>query len=152
MTTVVLKSHCRDMADENFRKIPKALEELGRVLNLACKSIKAVDQEIETVLITSLNLGENSHHLHFHLIPKRKSEKVRSISNPCEDGGGMFFMARKEIVVDTYKELINSTTNCEAEHLISNIREAQRKQIIKNVSKLKKKFLWWYGDKNEGRP
>ena len=132
--------HCRDMTDDDLPQ--DALSELGKLLNRACKSIKTVDLEIDTVLITSLNMGENSHHLHFHLIPKRKNEKVRAVANPEEDGGGMFFMARKEIVVDTYKDLIRTTTDCEADHLISEIKEAQRKQIIRNVEKLKVNFQW----------
>ena len=56
-------------------------------------SIKAVDPEIDMVIIASINLGDKPRHLHFHLIPKRKNEKVRRLSNPCEDGAGMFFMA-----------------------------------------------------------
>lgn len=83
--------HCSDMTDENLP--PKALLELGKLLNRACKSIKGVDSEVETVLITSLNMGDNSRHLHFHLIPKRKHEKVRTVADPNKDGGGMFFIA-----------------------------------------------------------
>jgi diadenosine tetraphosphate (Ap4A) HIT family hydrolase len=132
--------HCRDLAAEDLPQ--EAVSELGKLLSQACKSIKAVDPEVDTVLITSLNMGEDSRHLHFHLIPKRKNEKVRRVANPDEDGGGMFFMARKEIVVDTYSDFIRSTTNCEAEHLISEIREAQKKQITRNVEKLRQKFQW----------
>ena len=95
--------HCNDLTDEHL--LPEALSELGKLLNRACKSIKGVDLEVDTVLITSLTLGENSRHLHFHLIPKRKNEKVRTVAAPDECGGGMFFIARKEIVVDTYKDL-----------------------------------------------
>jgi diadenosine tetraphosphate (Ap4A) HIT family hydrolase len=139
---IVLKAekagHCRDLTEVPLNALP----ELGKVLSLACKSIKAVDLEVETVMITSLNTGDKFPHLHFHLIPKRNNEKVRTVSNPDEDGGGMFFIARKEIVVDTYKDLIGSTTDCEAEHIISEIKEAQRKQIVRNVQKLKKKFQW----------
>lgn len=141
---IVLKpkkgKHCADLTGEHLPR--KALPELNKLLRRACQSIKEVDDTVETVMITSLNLGEKSRHLHFHLIPKRKKEKVRTVNNPCEDGGGMFFMARKEIVVETYKDFLRSTTGCEAEYLICEIRKAQKKQIARNVEKLKRKFQW----------
>jgi diadenosine tetraphosphate (Ap4A) HIT family hydrolase len=132
--------HISDLTDENLP--PKALEELGILLNRACKSIKAADREVAKVLVTSLNMGGKSEHLHFHLIPKRNNEKVRTVADPEKDGGGMFFMARKEIVVDTYKDFLNSTTGGEGEELICKIREATKSQVIRNAEALRKTFDW----------
>ena len=130
--------HICDLTDENLSS--KALEELGILFSRACKAIKTADSEVEKVLITSLNMGEKSNHLHFHLIPKRSNEKVKTVANPEKDGGGMFFMARKEIVVDTYKDFLNSTTGGEGEELICRISEATKKQVARNAKVLRSKF------------
>jgi diadenosine tetraphosphate (Ap4A) HIT family hydrolase len=132
--------HISDLTDENLP--PPALEELGILLNRACKAIRAADTEVEKVLITSLNMGEKSEHLHFHLIPKRSNEKVKTVANPKKDGGGMFFMARKEIVVDTYKDFLTSITGSEGEELIGKIKKATKKQVSRNTQILKSKFEW----------
>ena len=105
---IVLKKHISDISDDQLSL--ETLKELGILLNRVCKSIKAVDPKISKVLVTSLNIGKNSKHLHFHLIPKRANEKVRTVADPEKKGGGMSFMARKEIVVDTYKDFLKSTT------------------------------------------
>jgi len=132
--------HISDLSDEHLPK--EALDELGILLSRASKSIKAADLSVAKVLVTSLNMGKNSEHLHFHLIPKRGEEKVRTVNDPDKDGGGMFFMARKEIVVDTYKDFLKSTTGSEYEELICKIWEATKSQVTRNAQALRKTFEW----------
>lgn len=131
--------HISDLSDERLK--PKHLQELGILLNKACISIKASDSSsIEKILIVSLNTGEDSKHLHFHLIPKRKWEQVKHVNNPCIDGGGMFFLARKEIVGDTLFDFLESTTGDKT--LTIKIKETWKKKIEKNTKKLRKNFKW----------
>ena len=132
--------HISDLGDD--RLPDKAMKELGVLLNKACISIKSSDQTIERLLIASLNTGQTSHHLHLHLIPKRYEESVKTVNKPCEDGGGMFFMARKEIVIDTFSDYLKSTTGNESEKIIKNIKDATKHRITENVKKVKNNFKW----------
>lgn len=146
---IVLKSkvidkygHISDLSDE--RLPDEAMEEFGILLKRACVAIKASDPlQIEKVLIASLNTGEHSKHLHFHLIPKRYEEPIKTVNDPCKDGGGMFFLARKEVVHDTFSDFLRSTTGDRAEELICKIKEEATKDRVKeNTLRLKKNFKW----------
>ena len=132
--------HISDLSDE--RLPDKAMEELGILLKKACISIRSSDPTIEKVLIASLNTGETTHHLHFHLIPKRYDEPVKVVNKPCEDGGGMFFLARKEIIVDTFSDFLKSITRDTSDKLIDVIKEATRNCVTENVKKLRNNFKW----------
>ena len=138
---VEIFGHIGDLGD--CRLPDEAMEELGILLKKACISIKACDPNIEKVLVVSLNTGKGSQHLHFHLIPKRIEEQVKTINNPTEDGGGMFFLARKEIVVDTFSDFLKSTTGCASGKLMNNIKEVTKEKVTENAKKLKKNFKWY---------
>lgn len=118
------------------------MKELGVLLREACISIKSSDPTIERLLIVSLNTGQTTHHLHFHLIPKRYDEPIKVVNKPCEDGGGMFFLARKEIVVDTFSDYLKSTTGIESEKIINDIKGALRRRINENAKRVKNNFRW----------
>jgi diadenosine tetraphosphate (Ap4A) HIT family hydrolase len=132
--------HISDLGDDRLPE--KAMKELGILLGKACISIKSSDPTIERLLIASLNTGQTSHHLHFHLIPKRYDEPVKVVNKPCENGGGMFFLARKEIVVDTFSDYLKSTTGNESDKIIDNIKDATKCRISENVTKVRNNFKW----------
>ena len=152
---VVLKSevfsrgdieHVDSISDSQLKD--DILQELGIVLNRASAAIKACSSDIDRVLISSLNTGEGSSHLHFHLVPKRKDEKVMTVHEPDRKGGGMFFMARKEIVADTFEDYIKSTCCCSSDRLLSEIKKAREENIIRNTLLLREKFVWEEDKKN----
>ena len=58
--------HISDLGDD--RLPDKALRELGILLSKASYAIKSSDTGIERILVASLNTGQTSQHLHFHLI------------------------------------------------------------------------------------
>ena len=132
--------HINDIGDN--RLPDRAMKELGVLLKKACIAIKACDDTVEKNFLVSLNSGEKSKHLHVHLIPKRKSEFVRTVNNPCEDGGGMFFLARKEIVADTFDEFLKLTTGDMSKELICKIKESRRKRVMDNTLRLRENFSW----------
>ena len=133
--------HISDLSDE---KIPdEVMREFGILLKKACMSIKKSDSSIEKVLVASLNTGEHSKHLHFHLIPKRSEETIKTVNDPGKDGGGMFFLARKEIVHDTFYDFLKSTTgNDMGEDLNCKIKEATKDRVRDNTLRLKENFTW----------
>lgn len=132
--------NCNAHIEESSDAPEKAMIELGKLLKYASRAIKKCDTSIEKVLIVSLNLGKNTKHLHFHLIPKRKNEFIKRVNNPCEDGGGMFFLARKEIVVDTLKEFFNSTTSHKDDCFYRIYEESKEKRLRENQASLQKEF------------
>ena len=127
---------------DDTEKSSEALSELGRVLNKAVRAIKACSSEIERVLIVSLSTGHGSKHLHFHLLPKLVGEAVKTVNNPEVDGGGMFFLARKEIVADTFREFLKTTASCMADKLLSDISRAVTERVATNTRLLREKFHW----------
>ncbi len=132
--------HIQDLNDD--RLPPDAMSEFGILLQRACIAIKASDDSIERVLIASLNTGKGTQHLHFHLLPKRKQELIRTVHKPDEDGSGMFFLARKEIVVDTFSDFVESVTGDLSAELVCKIKEATRKRVAENTIRLKRNFKW----------
>jgi diadenosine tetraphosphate (Ap4A) HIT family hydrolase len=132
-------NHCPSLSDVKFDD--QVMLELGPLLNKACRTIKACSPEIESVFITALGAGDGSKHLHFHLIPKRRDEQVKTLHNPKTDGGGMFFLARKEIMVDGLHDYLKTTTGGKADILFSEIDEAVKKRVKDNTKLLKKKYL-----------
>lgn len=116
------------------------LTELGKVLNRSCRAIKRCDKNIERILVLSLNTGEGTEHLHFHLIPKRKKEKIRTVNNPNKRGGGMFFLARKEIVADTLNDYFKATCGDQAEVIKKKYEKAVESRVKRNVERLRKNF------------
>jgi diadenosine tetraphosphate (Ap4A) HIT family hydrolase len=90
----------------------------------------------------SLNTGEGSQHLHFHLLPKRIEEQIKTVNDPTKDGGGMFFLARKEIIIDTFSDFLKSTTGCASGKLMNNIKEATKEKVAGNAENLKNHFKW----------
>lgn len=111
-------------------------------MHKAAKAIKACSSDIERVLIVSLSTGHGSKHLHFHLIPKRFGGAVKTVNDPEVDGGGMFFLVRKEIVADTFREFLKSTASCLADKLLSGINKAVKERVATNTGLLKEKFHW----------
>jgi diadenosine tetraphosphate (Ap4A) HIT family hydrolase len=132
--------HVENIGDGNLPQ--DALRELGIVLNRACQSILCSSDKIDKVLITSLNTGKSSSHLHFHLIPKLKDEKIRTVHDPDIEGGGLFFLARKEIVTDSLSKYLDSICGDMSEQIKEQIKSAVMKKVIANVKLLKKNFKW----------
>ena len=54
----------------------------------------------------------------------------------------MFFLARKEIVVDTYSDYLKSTTGNESEKISEYIKTATMCRIKENVIKVRNNFKW----------
>ncbi len=138
--TIEKYGHISDLCDD--RLPDDAVRELGLLLKKAGMSIKKTDPTVEKILIASLNTGEATQHLHFHLIPKRYSEPVKVINKPCVDGGGMLFLARKEIVVDTFSDFPASTTGDNADKLMHDIKIAKKKRVTENAYRLQRNFKW----------
>jgi diadenosine tetraphosphate (Ap4A) HIT family hydrolase len=132
--------HIGDLGD--CRLPDKVMKEFGILLKKACISIKACDSNFEKVLLVSLNTGEGSQHLHFHLLPKRIEEQIKTVNDPTKDGGGMFFLARKEIIIDTFSDFLKSTTGCASGKLMNNIKEATKEKVAGNAENLKNHFKW----------
>ena len=132
--------HISDLGD---RRLPgDVMKELGLLMNKASIAIRSSDQTIKKVFLASLNTGSKSKHIHVHLIPKRKGEKVRTVNNPYDEGGGLFFLARKEIVVDTLREFIESTTG--STRLKDAIARSTKAKLVRNSRILKANFdrIW----------
>lgn len=135
--------HIGDIAGlDDSERSSEILSELGRVLNRAARAIKACSPDIERVLMASLSTGHGSKHLHFHLIPKRCDETVKTVNNLELDGGGMFFLARKEIAADTFREFIKSRSGCMTDKLLSDIDKAVAERVAMNTELLREKFQW----------
>jgi diadenosine tetraphosphate (Ap4A) HIT family hydrolase len=135
--------HISDLGELGDSEIhEEMLSELGKVLNRASRAIRECSQDIERVLIASLNTGRGTKHLHFHLIPKRRSELVKTVHNPELDGGGMLFLARKEIVADTFHEFLKSTSGCMIDKLRSDIDRAVEDKVTRNTEILRENFRW----------
>lgn len=134
--------HIESISDDNLPSV--ALNELGKVLNIASRAIMASSKDIDRVLLASLNTGKKSSHLHFHLIPKRKDEKLKTVHDPCKEGGGLFFLARKEIVVDTFDEYIGSTTGSKSNKIKRDLHKAKEAKVRSNVKLLRRHFnnIW----------
>jgi diadenosine tetraphosphate (Ap4A) HIT family hydrolase len=152
---IVLKASIVDeighISDVGDKRVPdRAMCELGLLIKKASVAMKKSDPTIEKILTVSLNTGNTSKHIHFHLIPKRFKEQVKTVNNPKEDGGGMFFLARKEIVLDTYRRILKSTTGKDSHKLIKNIDSATTDRVKRNAKILKKNFeKIWKSDNNE---
>jgi diadenosine tetraphosphate (Ap4A) HIT family hydrolase len=127
------------------KRLPdEAMIELGLLLNKASIAMKKSDPTIDKILSVSLNTGKTSKHMHVHLIPKRLKEQVKTINNPREDGGGLFFLARKEVILDTFKSFLKSTTGDESNKLITAINNATKDRVKRNAKILKENFekIW----------
>ena len=148
---IVLKDHAYGLTDNRCSN--KAMDEFGVLLKKACISIQKADITIQKILVVSLNIGKKSKHLHFHLIPKRREEPVKMLTNPKEDGNGMFFLGRKEITASTFGDFVNSTTGNKGRDFIKDIDEATKDKITKNAQQLKSIFekLWMTGN-NSNQP
>ena len=152
---IVLKASIVDeighISDVGDKRIPdRAMCELGLLIKKASVAMKKSDPTIEKILAVSLNTGKTSKHIHFHLIPKRFKEQVKTVNNPKEDGGGMFFLARKEIVLDTYRCILKSITGKDSHKLIKNIDKVIMDRVERNAKILKKNFeKIWESDNNE---
>ena len=147
---IVFKAAVGHISSLNDRGLPdEAMTELGILLKKACISIKKADRNIERILIISLNTGKGSQHLHFHLVPTRRKEPIRMVNKPREDGGGMFFLGRKEIVVDTFPDFLKSTTGNKGNGLIEKINTATKYKVKKNAQQLRTIFenIWVIGNK-----
>lgn len=120
----------------------KAQKELGQLLNKACTTIKACSKDIESVFVASIAAGERTKHLHFHLIPKQKDEEVKTPHDPEQDGGGMFFLARKELIGDTMHRQLESSTGLFIGSHAQQIKADIKKRVESNTKQLRKKFSW----------
>jgi len=127
------------------KRLPdEAMIELGLLLKKTSIAMKKSDSTIDKILLVSLNTGRTSKHMHVHLIPKRLKEQVKTINNPREDGGGLFFLARKEIILDTFKYFLKSTSGDESNKLITAIDNATKDRVERNAKILKENFekIW----------
>jgi len=143
--------HISHMGD---KRLPdEAMGEFGLLLKKASVAIKKSDSTVEKILAVSLNTGKNSKHIHIHLIPKRVKEQVKAVNNPKEDGGGLFFLARKEILLDTFRDFLKSTTGDRSNILIKNIDNATKARVSSNAKILKKNFerIWKSDNKQISR-
>ena len=122
----------------------EAMSELGVLLKKASLAIQKSDSTIERILVASLNTGRTSKHMHVHLIPRRTTEQVKTPNNPKDDGGGFCFLARKEIVVDTLKDFLESTTGDKSIKLKNGLADATKAKIQKNAKTLRMNFehIW----------
>jgi diadenosine tetraphosphate (Ap4A) HIT family hydrolase len=134
---LVLKNHDQDISSENLS--PEVLHELGILLNKACLAIKKCSNDIKTVTVSSLNSWENSKHLHFHLIPIFKDEQVKRVNKPL-DGGGFFYLWRKEITDDTFDEYIETTCWEYSWKILHSIQEAIERRTSQNTELLREYF------------
>lgn len=75
------------------------------------------------------------------------------VNNPCEDDGGMFFIGRKEIVVDTFSDFLEQTTGKESRELINKVQKATKRKIRNNAQQLRAEFkkVWETGNKQNRR-
>jgi len=152
---IVLKASIVDkighISDVGDKRVPdRAMCELGILIKKASLALKDSDPTIEKIFAVSLNTGKTSKHIHFHLIPKRFKEQVKTVNNPKEDGGGMFSLARKEIVLDTYRCILKLTTGKNGCKLIKTIDNATADRVKRNAKILKKNFeKIWKSDNNE---
>jgi diadenosine tetraphosphate (Ap4A) HIT family hydrolase len=134
--------HVSHMGD---KRLPdEAMGELGLLLKKASLAIKKADSTVEKIVVVSLNTGKNSKHIHIHLIPKRVKEQVKTVNDPKQDGGGMCFLARKEILLDTFRKFLKSTAGGRSNILIKNIDNATKARVSRNAKILKKNFekIW----------
>ena len=136
------------------KRLPyEAMRELGLLLNKFSIAMTKSDSTIEKILVVSLNTGKGSEHLHFHLIPKRYEEPVKMVNKPDEDGGGMFFLGRKEIVASTFSDFLDSTTGTKSQELKDKIKKATKAKITMNAQKLRKIFNeMWISCNNPTQP
>ena len=135
------------------KRLPdEAMIELGLLLKKASIAMKKSDHTIDKILLASLNTGKTSKHMHVHLIPKRLKEHVKTINNPREDGGGLFFLARKEIILDTFKSFLKSTTGDESNKLITAIDNATKDRVKWNAKILKENFEKIWKSDNKSLP
>ena len=155
---IVLKSSIIDkighISHVGDKRLPdEAMGELGLLLKKASIAIKKSDSTVEKILVVSLNTGKNSKHIHVHLIPKRVKEQVKTVNNPKEDGGGLFFLARKEILLDTFRDFLKSSTGDRSNKLIKNIGNATKAKLSSNAKILKKNFdkIWKSDNKQISR-
>lgn len=146
---VVLKTSIIDkighISHVGDKRLPdEAMVELGLLLKRASIAIRKSDSTVEKILIVSLNTGKNSKHIHIHLIPKRAKEQVKTVNDPKQDGGGLFFLARREILLDTFRDFLKSTTGDRNNILIDNIDNATKARVTRNTKILKKNFekIW----------
>lgn len=130
--------HINDISDCILPQ--EVVTELGILLNKASVSIKKCDENIERVNVISLNSWENSKHLHFHLIPIYKWEKIKKVNNVNMDGSWLNFWSRKEIIQDTLNEFITQTCWESAYNILSSINTATLERVSRNTEILKKNF------------
>jgi diadenosine tetraphosphate (Ap4A) HIT family hydrolase len=135
--------HFSNLGDAELPEI--AQKELGQLLNKACATIKACSEDIESVFVASVAAGERTKHLHFHLIPKQKKEKVKTLHNPERDGGGMFFLARKELIGDAMYDQLESSTGLFIgfdDNKKKIIKTDIKERVESNTKQLRKNFSW----------
>jgi diadenosine tetraphosphate (Ap4A) HIT family hydrolase len=142
---IVLKKEYSKLGGKHINSIEcniseDILSELWIILNKASIAIKKSNKNIKQIDILSLNSWENSKHLHFHLIPIFKDEELKKINNFNMDWWWIFFLWRKEIVQDTIDEHIKQTCWDKYLKLLEDINLIKKKQILKNVTILKKNF------------
>lgn len=65
----------------------------------------------------------------------------------------MFFIGRKEIVVDTFSDFLEQTTGKESRELINKVQKATKRKIRNNAQQLRAEFkkVWETGNKQNRR-
>lgn len=135
---VVSKKHYEDIGASDMET--NALSELGGLLHALSAAIQECSQDIARVNILSMNSGEYSKHLHFHVVPIYKHEKIRKVDNTGLDGSGLTFLSRKEIVVDCIKEYIAANCGKLSEQVSHMLKEVIKEEVRANSLNLQLKL------------
>lgn len=134
--------HCMIVSKKHYWWIEevyniKVLQNIWEVLKICIDSIKKSNENIKTVSLLSLNLGKNTKHLHFHLIPIFYTDNIKNINNNIEDGSWINFLSNKETIQDSYKEYIKSIFWKESDRLLEEMNNILIENIKEKVELLK---------------
>lgn len=123
----------------------QVLNDFWKILNSCMLAIKNSDKNIKMVSISSLNLWENSKHLHFHLIPISYDDNIKVINDFLKDGWWLYFLWSKEIIQDCYKNYLTDIIWEKSRNILDNIDTTLKENIIKNVKTLKNNLYYeWF--------
>ena len=131
---LVSKKHFWWIGDINSSEI---LQSIWESIKICINTIKKSNKNIKTVSIVSLNLWENTKHLHFHLIPIFYSDNIKNINNYLKDWSWINFLWNKEITQDSYKDYIKNIFWKKINYLIEEMDNILKANIKEKVLILK---------------
>lgn len=134
--------HCMIVSKKHYWWIEEidnveVLQSIWEVIKICIDTIKKSNENIKTVSLLSLNLGKNTKHLHFHLIPIFYTDNIKNINNYIEDGSWINFLSNKETIQDSYKEYIKSVFWKESDRLLEKMNNVLLENIKEKVKLLK---------------